>query len=119
MFSSRLRNEHKTLSEYRHPLVHYQQGASFIRGSYGAALARLSMQSAYDDPAGLEELLAKMDAILDFLNTELPKCHQAFINVVQLCEALAPAPAKKRDYTERILQALQKFARLFKSKVKS
>jgi len=106
-FSSRVANEHKILSGFRHPLIHYQDVNTFIRGSYSAAQSRLWLSNAYDDAKGLEDLEHRMNDILKFLNAELPKCHVAFINVVQLCESLEALSVQKSGLFSRLIKALR------------
>ena len=103
-FSSRVNKEHKTLSGFRHPLIHYQDTNTFIRGSYAAAQSRLWLNNAMDDSKGLDELFGKMDDILKFLNQELPKCHEAYVNVVQLCESLIPVTVTELNFFQRTIK---------------
>jgi len=116
-FTSRVNKEHKILSSFRHPLIHYQDNNTFIRGSYSAAQSRLWLENAMDDAKGLDELTLKMDEILKFLNQELSKCHEAFVNVVQLCESLTPITVPKTKFFQRIMKILRRWLAVFGRKL--
>ena len=57
-----------------------------------------------DDSKGLDQLFGKMDDILKFLNQELPKCHEAYVNVVQLCESLIPVSVTELNFFQRTMK---------------
>ncbi|WP_428330381.1 hypothetical protein [Mucilaginibacter sp.] len=73
-FEKRFGKEHKLLSGFRHPLIHYQTANSFIKGGYNASLKRIWLANA---SGGEQELLKLSDDIKNihrFVNEELVKC---------------------------------------------
>lgn len=87
-FTNRIKKEHKKLSNYRHPLVHYRQNSGFLKGSYNASRSRIWLKNAMDGLDGLIKMEKDMDDILKFVNQELQNCYMAFQHTVLLCESL-------------------------------
>lgn len=87
-FVARLKKEHKTLSEYRHPLIHYKTTNKFIKGSYSASRTRYWLSNAANGEKELSKLHTQMEEILKFANRELLVCATAFEQIVLLCESL-------------------------------
>lgn len=87
-FTNRVKNQHRQLSSYRHPLIHYKTENTFIKGSYSASRSRIWIDNAMDGEEELEKLHNQMEDILKFVNRELLDCFIAFEQVVQLCEGL-------------------------------
>lgn len=88
-FTDRVKNQHRKLSGYRHPLIHYKSANSFIKGSYSASRTRIWLDNAMDGEVELAKLHDQMEDILTFVNQELVDCMKAFEQVVLLCEGLA------------------------------
>ncbi|SER48614.1 hypothetical protein [Pedobacter rhizosphaerae] len=86
-FLDRLKKEHKVLSGYRHPLIHYKTANTFIKGSYSASRTRHWLDNAMDGEE-LTKLHKQMEEILKFVNNEVLACHSAFEQIVLLCESL-------------------------------
>ena len=87
-FIDRSRNQHKILSDYRHPLIHYKTANTFIKGSYSVSRTRRAINNSMNGEVELTKLNRKMENILKFVNKELFDCHNAFERVVLLCESL-------------------------------
>lgn len=87
-FTDRVKNQHRVLSGFRHPLIHYKTANSFIKGSYSASRTRVWLDNAMNGADELEKLHTQMNDILKFVNKELLDCHAAFEQVVLLCERL-------------------------------
>jgi len=86
-FLNRLKKEHKDLSGYRHPLIHYKTANTFIKGSYSASRTRHWLDNAMDETQ-LTTLHKQMEDILKFVNKELLSCNTAFEQFVLLCESI-------------------------------
>jgi len=87
-FEKPFSKEHKVLSGYRHPLVHYQTTNNFIKGGYNASLKRIWLANASGGEAELKQLTTDIRAIHKFINSELPKCAEAFERTILLIEQL-------------------------------
>lgn len=100
-FTDRVKNQHRILSGYRHPLVHYKTQNSFLKGSISVSRTRIWLDNTSNE-AGLIKLHDQMDEILRFINQELLDTYQAFEQIVLLCESL-PSNAKEK-LKEEIIQ---------------
>jgi hypothetical protein len=100
-FTDRVKNQHRMLSGYRHPLIHYKTGNTFIKGSYSASRTRVWLDNAMDGEDELIKLHKQMEDILKFVNKELLDCHTAFEQVVLLCEGLTTT--SQQELKEEIL----------------
>lgn len=96
-FTDRVKNEHRTLSTYRHPLVHYKTNGNFLKGSISVSITRVWLDNVMNEEA-LSKLHVQLEEIHRFVNRELLEAYTAFERVVLLCESL-PSTAK-----EEILQ---------------
>lgn len=92
-FSKRITKEHRKLSEYRHPLVHYQSSNTFIKGSYIASFRRHLLNSASGSEEELSRLLKGVNDISKFINHELIVCKEAFERTILLIEGHKDLPS--------------------------
>ncbi|EHQ26492.1 hypothetical protein Mucpa_2362 [Mucilaginibacter paludis DSM 18603] len=89
-FEKRFSKEHKTLSGYRHPLIHYQTSNTFIKGSYNSSVKRIWLANAGGNEQALQQLANDIRAIQRFVNNELAKCRDAFEKAILIVENLPP-----------------------------
>ena len=100
-FTDRVKNEHKTLSDYRHPLIHYKTNNDFHRGSISVSITRKWLDNTMNKEE-LSKLQVQIEEIQGFVNNELRETYNAFKHVVLLCESL-PITIKEKLQNE-ILQ---------------
>ncbi|KQC00391.1 hypothetical protein [Pedobacter sp. Hv1] len=87
-FFRRINNEHKKLSTYRHPLVHYQSTNETIKGSYNASFTTKWLHHATSDESKLLKIQNEIEDIRIFVNKELNNCKVSFEHAVLLIEGL-------------------------------
>ncbi len=87
-FSKRAKKEHRNLTTYRHPLVHYKTGNNFIKGSYIASFKRIWLNHAGGQDQELDKLFKDISKIQQFVNSELIACPEAFERMILLIEHL-------------------------------
>ena len=100
-FTDRIKNEHQTLSGYRHPLIHYKTNNNFVKGSISVSRTRIWLDNAMNEEE-LSNLHVQIEEIHHFVNRELLETYNAFEQVVLLCESL-PSTAKEK-LKDEILQ---------------
>ncbi|MBB5440592.1 hypothetical protein HDC92_004295 [Pedobacter sp. AK017] len=87
-FSRRANHQHKLLSRNRHPLIHYQTGNEFIKGSYLTSFTRGWLNHATGDEKELMKVFQKFDEIKSFVNSELIICTEAFERTILLIDGI-------------------------------
>lgn len=100
-FTDRVKNQHRTLSSYRHPLIHYKTNNNFLKGSISVSRTRTWLDNAMNEEE-LSKLHLQIEEIHCFVNRELLETYTAFEQVVLLCESL-PSTAKEK-LKDEILQ---------------
>jgi|GEM_PF-1584620 len=100
-FTDRVKNEHRILSNYRHPLIHYKTNNNFLKGSISVSRTRIWLDNAMNEEE-LSKLHNQIEEIHHFVNRELLDTYTAFEQVVLLCESL-PGTAKEK-LKDEILQ---------------
>ncbi len=100
-FTDRVKNQHQTLSRYRHPLIHYKAKNNFLKGSISVSKTRIWLDNAMNAEQ-LTKLHSQIEEINLFINLELIDTYIAFEQVVLLCESL-PSTAKEK-LKEQILE---------------
>lgn len=100
-FTDRVKNQHRTLSSYRHPLIHYKTNNNFLKGSISVSRTRTWFDNAKNE-VELFKLHDQIEEIHRLVNRELLETYTAFEQVVLLCESL-PSSAKEK-LKDEILQ---------------
>ena len=91
-FEKRVKKEHKELSGFRHPLIHYQTNNTFIKGGYNSSLKRIWLENTSGGEQGLLKLSEDIKNIQKFINQELIMGKEAFEKTILLIENLNIPP---------------------------